>query len=152
MEREQGRAAPRADPGTHEPYPQDLRDLKRLPTRDLVGELARTASQMARKEIELAKEEVRADIRAEIKMASGLGVAGVCALVTLTLLLVAIAFALMESGALSGWLATLILAAVVLAIGTVAGLWGWAKRVRQPLATTRHSMKENVRWAKDRIA
>jgi uncharacterized membrane protein YqjE len=152
MEREQGRAQTRADPGTHDPDPVDLRDLKRLPTRDLVGELARKASQLARKEVELAKEELRADLRAEIKMASGLGVAGVCAIVALTIPLVTIAFALMESGRMAGWLAALIVAAVVLAIGTVVGLWGWAKRVRQPLATTRHSMKENVRWAKDRIA
>ncbi|HYG69596.1 MAG TPA: phage holin family protein [Anaeromyxobacteraceae bacterium] len=151
MEREHGRSAA-AVAGTHDPNPRDLRDLRRLPVRDLVAELAGKASLLARKEVELAKEELRADVRAEIKMASGLGVAGVCAIITLTLLLVAIAFAFMESGALPGWLATLIVAAVVLAIGTVAGLWGWAKRVRQPLATTRESMKENVRWAKDRIA
>lgn len=152
MQREQGRTAPRPDPGTHDPNPQDLRDLTRLPTRDLVGELARKASQLARKEVELAKEELRADVRAEIRMASGLGVAGVCAIVALTILLVTIAFALMESGTMAGWLAALIVAAVVLAIGTVAGLWGWAKRVQQPLTETRRSMKENLRWAKDRIA
>lgn len=140
------------DPGTHERDPEDLRDLRRLPTRDLVTELARKASQLARKEIELAKAEMRADLRKEIKMASGLGVAGVCGLVTLTLLLVAIPFAFLEAGAAPGWLITLVVAAVVLAIGTAVGLWGWAKRVRQPLASTRASMKENVRWAKDRIA
>ena len=33
-----------------------------------------------------------------------------------------------------------------------AGLWGWAKRVKKPLETTRRSVQENVRWAKERIA
>jgi hypothetical protein len=142
----------RAPAGGHERDPEDLRDLRRLRTRDLVTELAAKAKVLVRKEIELAKTEVRSDLRREVKMASGLGVAGLCGIVTLVLLLVAVAFALMEAGVLPGWLASLILAAVVLAVGTAAGLWGWAKRVRQPLGTTRRSIQENVRWAKDRIA
>jgi uncharacterized membrane protein YqjE len=127
------------------------RDLRQLPTRDVVGELTRKAALLARKEIELAKAELREDLRAEIKMASGLGVAGVCALLALSLLLVTIAFALMEADVMSGWLAAILIAAIVLAIGTAVGLWGWAKRVRKPLDATLDSMKENVRWAKDRI-
>jgi uncharacterized membrane protein YqjE len=123
-----------------------------LGTRDLVTEVARKASELARKEFELAKAEAKADLRSGIKMASGLGVAGVCALVTLQLLLVALVLALMEGEVMPGWAAALLVAAVVLAIGTVAGLWGWAKRVRNPLDTTRRSVKENVEWAKERIA
>ncbi len=45
-----------------------------------------------------------------------------------------------------------IIAAVVLAIGTVAGLWGWARRVRKPMDATRSSLKDNVRWAKEQMA
>ncbi len=127
-------------------------ELRRLPTRDLVTELAKKASELARAEVALAKAEVKQDLRAEVKMAGGLGVAGICALVTLVMLLVTIAFALQEGRVLPGWLASLIIAAVVLAVGTAAGLWGWAKRVRKPLDTTRRSIQENVRWAKDRIA
>jgi uncharacterized membrane protein YqjE len=139
--------------GTHPrsaPRPAD--PLRGMGTRDLVAEVARKASDLARKEIELAKAEAKADLRSSIKMASGLGVAGVCALVTLQLLLVALVLALMEGGVMSGWAAALLVAAVVLAIGTVAGLWGWAKRVRKPLDTTRRSVKENVEWAKEQIA
>jgi hypothetical protein len=141
------------DAGAHPPPrvrpPDPLRDMA---TKDLVAELARKASELARKEIELAKTEVRADLRASASMAKGLGVAGVCALVTLQLLLVALVFALAEGDVLPGWAASLVVAAVVLAIGTAAGLWGWAKRVRKPLDTTRRSVKENLRWAKERIA
>lgn len=133
-------APPRGDP------------LKRMQTKDLVAETGRKASLLLRKELELAKAELRADVRSEIKMASGLGAAGVCALVGLEMLLVALALGLMEGGVLPGWAAALVIAAAVLIIGAVAGLWGWAKRVRQPLETTRRSLKEDVRWARERMA
>jgi uncharacterized membrane protein YqjE len=126
--------------------------LRGASTKDLVTQLAQKASLLAKKEIELAKAELKEDLRSEVKMASGLGVAGVCALVTLQLLLTAIVFALFEGGVLPGWAASLVVAAVVLAIGTAAGLWGWAKRVRKPLDATRRSIHENVRFAKERIA
>lgn len=126
--------------------------LRAVSTRDLVGEVARKASDLARKEVELAKAELRADMRAEIKMASGLGVAGLCAIFTVQLLLTAVVLALMEAQILPGWAAALIVAAVVLAIGTGVGLWSWARRVKKPLGTTRRSMQENVRWVKAQIA
>ncbi|HET9594894.1 MAG TPA: phage holin family protein [Anaeromyxobacteraceae bacterium] len=133
------------------PDPQAGR-LDRVPTKDLVRELAQKASLLAKKEIALAKSEAKEDLRAEIKMASGLGVAGVCALCTLNLLLVAVVFALFEAELLHGWLAALLVAAVVLAIGTIAGLVGWSKRVRKPLSTTRRSIEDGVRLAKERMA
>jgi uncharacterized membrane protein YqjE len=136
-------------PRTDRPNADPLREAA---TRDLVTELARKASALARKEVELAKAEIRADLRAEIKMASGLGAAGLCAILTVQLLLVAIVLALMEGGVLPGWAAALVVAAVVLAIGSAIGLWGWAKRVKTPLDTTRRSLRENVRWAKQQIA
>lgn len=134
------RTALRADP------------LRAASTRDLVAQLAQKSSLLVKKEIELAKAELKEDVRSEIKMASGLGVAGVCGLMTLQLILVAIVFALFEGDVLPGWAASLVVAFVVLVIGSVAGLWGWAKRVRKPLDTTRRSLEENVRFAKERIA
>jgi uncharacterized membrane protein YqjE len=130
----------------------ELDPLRRLGTKELVTELAQKASLLAKKEIELAKAELRADVRAEIKMASGLGIAGVCALFTVQLLLTAVVLALMEAGVVAGWAAALIVAAVVLLVGTAVGLWGWGRRVRKPLDTTRRSLQEDVRWAKGRIA
>ena len=126
--------------------------LRALPLRDLVTELARKGSLLARKEVELAKAEAKEDLRTELRMAKGLGVAGVCALLTLQMLLVTIAFALMETGVLPGWAASLLVAAVVLAVGTAAGLWGWRKRVRKPLDATRSSVRSSFRWAKEQMA
>jgi uncharacterized membrane protein YqjE len=140
--------------GAHpSPPPRGANDpLRQMRTRDLVTELARKASLLARKEVELAKAEIRADLRSEIRMASGLGVAGLCGIFTVQLLLVAIVLALMQAEILPGWAAALVVAAVVLAIGTAVGLWGWARRVKKPLDTTRRSLKEDVRWAKEQIA
>ncbi|GEJ56114.1 phage holin family protein [Anaeromyxobacter diazotrophicus] len=138
---------------THHPASApDAARLRALSAKELVTQLAQKASLLARKEIELAKSEAREQLRAEVKMASGLGVAGVCALITVQMLLVALVFGLAEGGVLAGWLTALIVAAVVLAVGTVAGLVGWKKRVRQPLPSTRRSVEENVRWAKERMA
>lgn len=129
--------------------PDPLRDMG---TKDLVTEVARKASALARKEVELAKTELRTDLKAEVKMAGGLGAAGLCAIWGVSLLLVAAVLGLMEGGVLPGWAAALVVAAVVLAIGAGLGLWGWSRRVRKPLDATRRSLEENVRWAKDRIA
>jgi hypothetical protein len=126
--------------------------LQRLSTRQLVIELATKASQLARKEVALARSEVREDLRSEIRMASGLGVAGVCALVVLQLLMTALVLALAEAGVARGWAAALLAAAVWLVAGSIAGLIGWRRRVRQPLDATRRSLAENVRWVKERTA
>ncbi|HET8540195.1 MAG TPA: phage holin family protein [Anaeromyxobacter sp.] len=126
--------------------------LRRMGTRDLVTEVARKASALARKEIELAKAELRTDLGSEVKMASGLGAAALCGIWGVELLLVAIVLGLMEAGVLPGWAAALVVAAAIFAIGAGVGLWGWSRRVRKPLDTTRRSLGENVRWAKERIA
>lgn len=126
--------------------------LRQMQTRELLSEAGRKASLLVKKEIELAKAEIRTQVRSEVKMASGLGVAGICALIGLEMLLVALALGLMEAGVLPGWGAALLIAGVVFAIGAAAGLWGWAKRVKKPLEATQRSVKEDVRWARGRLA
>jgi hypothetical protein len=139
--------------GAHSAHPPAETDpLRAMRTRDLVTGLASKGRLLARKEVELARAEIKSDLRREVRTAGGLGVAGLCALFTVQLLLVAVVLALMEGGILPGWAAALVVAAVVLAVGTGAGAWGWARRVRTPLDTSRRSLKENVRWAKERIA
>src|SRR5206468_2152486 len=94
-------------------------------TTRLLGLLAHKGSDLVKAEVELARAELKADLKDEIGMAKGLGVAGVCALITLTLLLVALAMGLAEKTALHSWSASLLVAGVVAAIGMVAGLVGW---------------------------
>jgi uncharacterized membrane protein YqjE len=129
---------------------EDRLALERMTNRELISHTLQTAMELAKKEIELAKVELKADVKAEVDMAKGLGVAGLCAIWAVSLMLVAVAFAL--ATVVPGWAAALIVAAVVLAVGTVAGLVGWGKRVKKPLETTLRTLKEDARWAKERMA
>jgi hypothetical protein len=51
-----------------------------------------------------------------------------------------------------GWLAALIVGGILLAIGAIVGYVSWTRRVTTPLALTRKTLKEDLRWAKERLA
>jgi hypothetical protein len=121
-----------------------------MTNRELVGHVIDSATLLAKKEIELAKAEIKKDLKAEVGMVKGLGVGALCALCTVNMLLVAAALAL--GNVVAEWAAALIVAAAVLLVGTVAGLIGWGKRVKSPLESTRRSLKEDALWAKERLA
>lgn len=121
-----------------------------VPLKDLVGALIASAKSLAAQEVELAKAEMRSDVKSSVAMAKAFGVAAICGLLGLNMLLVAAAFAL--AAVLPAWAAALLLAAPFLLVAAVASAIGWARRVRQPLAMTRTSLKESLQWAKDRLA
>jgi hypothetical protein len=124
--------------------------MQAMTNRELIGETVEAATELVKRQVELAKSELRADIKKEVAMAKGLGVAGLCAIWAVSLMLVAGAFAL--ATVLPGWAAALIVAAAVLLVGTIAGLVGWGKRVKEPLEATRRTVKEGALWAKERLA
>ena len=123
--------------------------LSEVSTLELVSRVIRTASRLVKREAELATVEARADLASTVAMAKRLAVAAVAGVVGLTLLLVALAFAL--TAWLPGWLAALLVAAAVLAVAAGAGMAGWSRRVTSPLARTRESVKEDLQWVKQRI-
>jgi len=124
--------------------------MQAMTSRELIGHTLESATELAKKEIELAKAELRADLKQEVAMAKGLGVAGLCAIWAVGLMLTSGALAL--GMVLPAWAGALIVAAAVLAVGTLAGLVGWGKRVKQPLEATRRTVKEGATWAKERLA
>lgn len=126
------------------------RPLSGASTGELVGLLVNQSTELVKKEVELAKQEGRSQAKTEIQTATGLGIAGLCSILALNMMLVAIAFAL--ANVMPGWLASLVVAAAVLLVGTVAGLVGWGRRVQVPLERTQQTLREDVRWAKDRFA
>jgi membrane protein len=67
-----------------------------------------------------------------------------------TLLLVAVVLALAEI--MAGWLAALLVAAVVLTVGIVTAVVGWGRRPRAALMLTRKSLKEDWEWLKTQVA
>lgn len=123
--------------------------VEALSTRELIGEIMGKASLLLRKEAELAKAEIKADLKSELAMVKGFAIALVCALLGVNALLVALVFGLAVW--IPGWLAALITAGVMLALGAVIGYIGWTRRV-MPLTVTRKTLKEDVQWAKERLA
>jgi hypothetical protein len=121
-----------------------------LSNRALIGEITGKASLLARKEIELAKAELRADLNAQLGMVKAFGVAAIAALLGLNLLLVAGVLALGLK--IESWLAALLVGGALLVTAAVVGYIGWKRMVTNPLALTRQTLKEDVRWVKERLA
>lgn len=124
--------------------------VEAMSNKELVSHVIDSATLLAKKEIELAKSELKEQIKSEVAMAKGLGVGALCAIWTVSLMLVAGALAL--GHVIPDWAAALVVAAVVLLVGTIAGLVGWKKRVTNPMEATRRSLKEDALWAKQRLA
>ena len=125
-------------------------DGRQLSTRELLSRILHTGSQLVSKEIDLAREEVKANLEAELAMVKLLGIAGAGGLVGLNLLLVAMVFALAH--VMPGWLAALLLGGVIFVISAIVGYIGWQRRVTRPLAVTRKTVTEDLQWVKERLA
>jgi len=123
--------------------------LATVSTGELVAQLANQSAELVKKQMELAKSELKTDIKREIKTVAGFSIAGLCVLGTLNLLLVAAVFAL--AGEMPGWQSALIVAVALAAVGAVAGIIGWMKRVKTPLDATQRTLKEDAQWAKERL-
>lgn len=129
--------------------PQNER-VTRLSTVQLLKEIASQGGLLVKKQIALAKTELKSDARTEVKVAGGLGLAAVGAIITVTLLLVTVAFAL--ALVLPAWAAGLIVSGVMAAfVAIVAGV-SWRRRIRKPLQRSRDELKEDVRFTKERFA
>jgi membrane-bound ClpP family serine protease len=136
--------------GSHEHDDRLARPLAAAPTTELLSQLVKQSAELAKKEVALARAEATADVKRELAAAKWLAIAAVGALSGVTILLVAVAFAL--AVVMPGWAAALVVGGSVLAIAAIIGLSGWAKRVRSPLSRTQETLKEDVRWAKERMA
>jgi hypothetical protein len=123
---------------------------RELSNRELIREITGKATLLVKKEVELAKAEIRADLTSELQMAKALAVAAVVALLALNALVVAGILAL--AIVVPGWAAALIVTGVLLAVTAVLGYVGWRRHVDHPLALTRRTLREDVQWIKERAA
>ncbi len=126
---------------------QERQDERSLP--ELFGELAGELSVLVRQEIELAKTEVTQKARNVVKDIGFLVAGGVLAFAGLLVLLVALAVGLGQLG-VPWWLAFLLVAVVVLAVGAFLARHGLKQLKQQDLTPTRtiESLKEDKEWAK----
>jgi len=137
---------PRHEGGAEmEPY-----ENERLSTIELVKEITAKATQLVRKELELARTEFKQDLRVQIATAKLLGVAALLGVVALTLFFVAGALAL--ALIMPAWAAALVVGAVTALAAAVLGVIGWRHRVVKLMDRTRKSVEEDVQWAKERMA
>jgi hypothetical protein len=130
--------------------PREREAHQRLGTGALVREIVSKAELLAKKELELAKTELRVDLRSEARVAGGLGIAALAALIAVNLLLVTSALAL--SLVMPAWAAGLIVTGVMLLVAALFGVVSWRRRLRDPLAHTRRTLKDGVKWTKERFA
>jgi len=120
-----------------------------LGTGELVKQIGARAEVLLHKQIELAKVELKHDLKKEATAVGGLGVSAVLAIISVTLLLVTGALAL--SLVLPAWAAGLIVSGVVIVATLIVAMISWKKRISTPMARTRETLTEDVRWAKERL-
>lgn len=135
---------------TWKPAPAMVNDGRQLTTRELLRRIMHTGAQLVSLEIDLAREEGKANLKAEFAMVKLLVIAGVIGLAGMNLLLVAAVFALAH--VMPGWLAAVLLGGAILVISAIVGYIGWQRRVTRPLAVTRKTVTEDIQWAKERLA
>jgi uncharacterized membrane protein YqjE len=107
--------------------------------------------QLARSEVELAKAEMREQVRLVIRAATWGAVAAVVALIALGLAFVTLRDVL--DLWMPTWVASLIVLGVALLIAAIGG-WLAYRRIKQVTVVpkkTMSSVKEDVQWAKDQL-
>lgn len=114
---------------------------------ELVAAATRDLSTLVRKEVELAKLEIKRDVVAAGKGAGGLGAAGLTGLLGLIFLSIAAAYALGRVVPLGAGF--LIVGLVYLLVAAIAGLVGLKSLKRMtPPARTIATLKDDAAWAK----
>jgi hypothetical protein len=106
------------------------------------GGLAEQAARMAGREIDEAERELKSDLAQAKVMVTGLSAAALLALFGLNLVTFAVADAL--SLRMPRWAAKLGLGAGAISVGAALGLYGWRRRVRDPLWQTRAALRSRL--------
>jgi len=122
----------------------------RLSTPQLVKRIAETGSLLVEKEVALAREELKADVKAELGGAALLGIAAVAALTGAILLVLTGVFVIARW--IPAWAAALGVAAFALGIAGGLGFMGWGRVARRPLTLTVKTLMEDWQWVKERMA
>ena len=125
-------------------------DPRALSTVALMRRIIGLGSVLIHKEVELARAELDEDLHAALGMVKLLGAAALLAVLGLDLLLMAAVLALAVW--LPAWAVALGLGGLLLAMAAVLGAVAWSRRVHAPLDLTRKTVKEDLQWAKERLA
>ena len=127
--------------------PPTSAELREASTSDIVREALDDARELIRLEVEIAKQEVKAEIRQAKRAAMGFVVALALGLVGLSVLAVAIVLAF--GGTV---VAALVIGGILVVIAGVAALVGYAMLPRPPLEAVRERLTTEVHQLKERVA
>jgi hypothetical protein len=118
----------------------------------LFGDLTRQLSTLVRQEIELARTEVTSRASAAGRDAALVGIGGALLYAGFLGLMAAVTLWLVDAG-LDPWVAALVVAGVVLAIGVVLVLTGRQNLNRLDLAPKRttETLRDDAKWAKEQL-
>lgn len=123
------------------------RQTPEVPISELVKDALAEGQELVRLEVALAKTEVKETVK-ELKVSAiAFGVAAVTAIITLSMLLVALVLALGGTP-----LAALGVAGVLLLVVVAAAALGWSKLPKKPLHKTRRRLETDVRELKEHLA
>jgi drug/metabolite transporter (DMT)-like permease len=119
---------------------------------DLLGDLGRQVSTLVRKEIDLARLEVTSSVGRMSRGAAMAGAGGALLYAGLLVLLLAVVLGLIQAG-MDAWLAALVVAVVVMAIGGVITAMGVKQMQSTELAPkqTAETVRENVEFVKEQM-
>jgi len=126
------------------------KDISRLSIGELITEIREQVSLLVKKEIDLAKVELKADLKAEALMAGGFLLAATFGFLTISMLCVTAILAI--AIVLPGWAAGLIVSGFLLLLSLLAALIGWGSRVKAPLVRTREVIRSDISMTKEGIA
>jgi uncharacterized membrane protein YqjE len=129
------------------PSERNLATLEEASTADLVKEAMGEAKELVRLEVELAKEDVKEELRQIQRAAIGFGVALASTLIVLCLLAVALVLALGGTA-----LVALAMAGVFLVLAAIAGYAGYRLLPKVPIEKTRHRLENDMNQLKEHIA
>jgi hypothetical protein len=121
-------------------------EIHKLSFINILKSIRKHGNYLLKKEIELAKTELIADVRSEANFAGGFSVGIAAAYTTGILLLVTGILAL--SIVVPGWVAGLIVSGFTFIISLGAFLYGWSRRVQKPLERTREVLKTEAQIVK----
>ena len=121
--------------------------LEEASTADLVKEAMNEAKELVRLEVELAKEDVKHELRKVRRAAVGFGIALGSTVVVLCLLAVALVLALGGTP-----LVALAIAGGFLVLAAVAGFAGYGMLPKAPLERTRDRLQDDMNQLKEHIA
>ena len=120
-------------------------DISHLSTAELVARIAQDAQNLVKAEIQLAKSELREDVKGAVSTVKRLGAAAGFGVAAVSMLLVTVVLALSEI--MPAWAAALVVTVALTAATVVVLRLASRARPHGALERTRRNLKEDLHWS-----